>query len=230
MIDPFAKPPPRPMAFESGDTVILCEGRDECAVIRKLTEGWVRPPKIGICQDGANPLEEIKGLALQVRTHRVATIALVFDAEEDSTARKRQLRNWLGEAGLAAPHAPLTIARKEVDGNTVRTSFLINPRGKKSGSIESYFMSQVQASRRWPCVDRLLECYQREQPSRVLRQKLILRTFIAQQNGRNTGLNAAFNSGILSCDHADLKPVRQLLERLRAVSPLEPAAARTKDV
>ncbi len=54
MIDPLDRPKPGPMTFDRGDTVILCEGFDECAVLRKLCADWKRPPKIGTCSEGKN--------------------------------------------------------------------------------------------------------------------------------------------------------------------------------
>ena len=60
MINPFDRPNPGPMAFDKGDTVILCEGFDECAVLRRLCADWKRRPKIGICSEKKNEEEEIK--------------------------------------------------------------------------------------------------------------------------------------------------------------------------
>jgi len=221
MIDPFDKPKPGPMTFDEGDTVILCEGFDECAVLRRLTVDWTRPPKIGKYQDGASEAEEIKNLAIQVRTHRVAVLGLVFDAEKGRTAQTAEIKKWLKGAGFTPPKAPLRLKRCSLDGVLVRTAYLVNPHGKNRGAIESYFLPQICSTKHWPCIDELLQCYAEHNPTNVLREKVIVRTFIAHKNGRNTGLNAAFNAKILNCDGETFDPLRRFLRLLREASPVE---------
>ena len=228
MIDPFDRPKPGPMSFDEGDTVILCEGFDECAVLRRLCGDWKPPPKIGICQDKKSEASELKGLAIQIRKHGVALLGLVFDAENDRNARIAEIKKWLKGAGFKPPKAPLQVERSSLGDTVVRTAYLINPHGEERGAIETYFLPQVRRAQRWPCIQRLLTCYDKHEPTDVLEEKLIVRTFIAHKNGRNTGLNAAFNANILSCDDDSFEPVRRFLSLLREASPVEQGAKRRK--
>jgi hypothetical protein len=224
MIDPFAKPLPSPMTFEAGDTVVLCEGFDECAVLRQLCQGWRRPPKIGTSQERRNKGDELRDLVIQVSTHRISTIGLVFDAESDRSARKSEIVGWLRGAGFKPPRAPMRLAKSVVGGATVSVAYLINPHGKRGSAIESYFLPQVRKTTRWSCIENLLECYRSNEPTAQLEEKVILRTFIAHKNARNTGLNAAFTKNILRCEHPALDPVRKFLALLRSASPVEQSA------
>lgn len=223
MIDPLPldRRKLEPMTFDEGDTVILCEGFDECAVLRRLCKDWKRQPKIGKCQEGLNEEEELRNLAIQVRTHRIAVLGLVFDAEKDRNARKGEITQWLKGAGFTPSKLSLRLRISLLDGVPIQTAYLINPHGKNRGAIESYFLPQIIKKTHWPCIEQLLQCYAERNPTKVLEEKVIVRTFIAHKNGRNTGLNAAFNSRILTCDDESLRPVRRFLSLLRSASPVE---------
>jgi len=223
MIDPFARPPLTPIRFEKGDTAILCEGRDECAVLGRLSVDWKLKPRIGICQDGHNVREELQQIAIQVKTQQLAMIGLVFDAEGDRDKRTTSLQRGLKGAGLPVPSAPMRLKKARIGDADVSTAFPINPHGEKTGSIESYFIPQVRASDRWQCIEKLLKCYRSQAPTKVAKEKVILRTFIAHGNGRNTGLNAAFNDQLLQWNHDSLDPMRRFLDLLRRASPVESA-------
>ncbi|MCK6485920.1 MAG: hypothetical protein HUU22_07980 [Phycisphaerae bacterium] len=220
MIDPFNRPASQPIRFARGDTVILCEGLDECAVLRKLAGNGAHELKIGTrsSEEGLNWEGEFSALANQVRLHAIASVGFVFDAEGDREKRKKELHQWLQTAGFKPPPKALTLAESSLDGVRVKTAYLINPHAHKSGAIESLFLPQIRRSKRWKCIQQLLECYQREAPTRQLVDKLIVRTFIAHGNAANTGLNAAFRAGILNCDGPEFDPLRRLLDLLRSVT------------
>jgi len=230
MIDPFLRPSPVPMKFERDDTVILCEGRDECAVLRELCtrKEWKRPPKTGVCQEGTNPREEINDLVIQVGMHEIATIGLVFDAENMAATATNQVKKWLREAGLNPPDGPLKLATSLLNKVKVQTAFLINPHGKDSGSIETYFLQQVRSTKRWDCIDKLLAWYRKHEPTKEREDKVIVGTLIAHGNASNTGLSAAFNAKILNCTDNSLKPVQRFLELLRKASPVEQQRSRAR--
>ncbi len=122
---------------------------------------------------------------------------------------------------MTPPEAPLRVKRSSLDGASVHTAYLINPHGKDRGAIETYFLPQIQLTKRWLCIEKLLDCYREHDATKVLEEKLIVRTFIAHENGRNTGLNAAFNAEILNCDDRSFDPVRKFLSLLRKASPVE---------
>ncbi|MCH8806689.1 MAG: hypothetical protein IH986_11445 [Planctomycetes bacterium] len=158
----------------------------------------------------------------------MALLGLVFDAENDRNARIAEIKKWLRGAGFKPPKAPLQVERSSLGDTVVRTAYLINPHDEERGAIETYFLPQVRRAQRWPCIQRLLTCYDKQEPTDVLKEKLIVRTFIAHKNGRNTGLNAAFNANILSCDDDSFEPVRRFLSLLREASPVEQGGKRTK--
>jgi len=166
-------------------------------------------------------------LADQTRKDRVATVGLVFDAEDGATTRRRQIVKWLRKAGFKPPTEPLKIATSNLDGTTVKTAYLINPHGQSRGAIESLFIPQMKKAKHWPCVESLLECFTETNPSQELQDKIMVRTFIAHRNGRNTGLNAAFNARILNCDDKNFDPVRRFLKLLQRASPIERRAKRS---
>ena len=225
MIDPFKRPKTGPITFDAGGTVLLCEGFDECAVLRKLCADWAPAPKIGVCQEGLDYADEIKDLATQVKMHQVAAIGLVFDAEGNRARRVDEIKKWLTKAGFKPPQGPLRLRKSSLGDALVQVAYLVNPHGKERGAIESYFLPQICRTKHWCCIDELLRCYEEREPSKVLREKLIVRTFIAHRNGRNTGLNAAFNAGILDCSDASLNPVRRFVALLREAQLESPKAA-----
>ncbi len=222
MIDPLPRQPPAPMKFEKGDTVILCEGRDECAVLHELCADWSRKPKIGVCADEINLAAEILSLVTLARTHRIATIGLVFDAEKKPAESARKIRKKLNSAGLNAPTRAIELAATKLnDDLSLNTAYLINPHMGGPGAVESYFIPQIMQSKSWKCIEALLSCYDKIEPSKQQKDKLIVRTFIAHSNASNTGLNSAFNAKILDCNHPILDPVRQFLKLLKPESPIE---------
>ena len=158
----------------------------------------------------------------------MAVIGLVFDAERSRTHRKDEIKKWLEGAGFTPPKYALRLKESSLDGAAVRTAYLVNPHGENRGAIETYFLRQIQRTARWPCIEKLLECYERSDSTKVLREKLIVRTFIAHQNGRNTGLNAAFRRNILNCDDESLDPVRRFLSLLRDASPVQQSRERPR--
>lgn len=221
MIDPFSRPPSRPMTLAPGDTVILCEGADECAVLRQLVRERPHNLKLGTrsTEKGLNWEGEFAAIDDQVRNQGMTAVGFVFDAEDSMATAERLLHRRLTAAGFKPPPRPLVLAESSLDGVRVQTAYLINPHDRESGAIESLFLPQIRKSKRWKCIQRLLECYEREERSKELVDKLIVRTFIAHANAANTGLNSAFNSEILNCDGPEFDPLRKFLDLLRSVTP-----------
>ncbi|RJP32182.1 MAG: hypothetical protein C4547_14265 [Phycisphaerales bacterium] len=228
MIVPLAPRPTSPILFTPGDTVILCEGFDECALMRRLCNGLHKAPRIGCADRNSSPESELRDLAQQVRMGNVRAIGLMFDAECSRSRTETKLQRWLQEAELPVPADAIQLAESTLSGNKVGTAYLIDPHGRDSGAIEDYFLPQIRATRQSECIDQLLECYREHAPLEQLEQKVIVRTFVAHRNGRNTGLNAAFNAGILTCDGEEFDPVRRFLAVLRCDAAKEPAPSSRK--
>ncbi len=90
---------------------------------------------------------------------------------------------------------------------------------KKTGSLESLFLTQIEASEQWRCIHPLLECYKAKCPIKRKRHesKVAVRTFIAHGNAYNTGLKVALQDGLLNCDGPEFDPLRKFLSLLEAV-------------
>jgi hypothetical protein len=222
MIDPFARGPRSAVIFEPGDIVILCEGRDECAVIRQLTAGWPHTPKI-LTRDASAGLtweDEFKALAGQVAMHVLSGIGFVFDAEPSRGQAERELKKRHDAAGLKMPRRPGKPEKSVVDGVEVWTAYFLNPPGRAQGGLESLFLPQIRKSPRWACIDALMRCYKKREPIKQSPDKVILRTFIAHSNPYNTGLAVAFHKekgkSILTCDCSEFDPLRAFLSALQA--------------
>lgn len=236
MIDPLHRHIPKQFDFERGDTAILCEGRDEAAVLNKLCGDWKRKPKIGVVPEGKSFEEEIKNLSKAAIKDQIATIGFVRDAEDDYASCEKQLKRWLKGAGLTPPEHAGTGALSSVNGAHVTIAYLVNPAVNESGAIETLFLPQIRTSPRWPCLEALLTCYAEREQSDQSRDKVIVRTFIAHSNGYNTGLNAALKPRqsrnrtlppILSCDSTEFDSIRAFLDLLRSSSPIEHAGKGT---
>ena len=222
MIDPFAGGQRPALTFEPGDVVILCEGRDECAVIRQLTAGWPRKPKVGTRDDSAEQSweDEFKALGGQIAMRKPSAIGFVFDAERSKAEAKRLLRRRYAAASLRMPRRPGKPEKSVVDRVEVWTAYFLNPPGRTQGGLESLFLPQIRKSPRWACLDALLRCYKKREPIKKSPDKVILRTFIAHSNAYNTGLAVAFHKkkgkSILTCDCSEFDPLRAFLSELQA--------------
>lgn len=219
MIDPFAsRPTAKALQFQPGDKVILCEGNDECAVVRQLTSHWKpRKPVIGKTADGFSRRDELIALVDQVSIRSLAAIGFVFDAEDSRSKAEAKLRADYDAAGLVKPKQPGRLKISVVDRTRIQTGYLINPPGKNTGNLESLFLPQIQASPQWRCIDSLLKCYQAECPTKEDGSKVAVRTFIAHGNAYNTGLMVALRDRLLSLDDAEFDPLRNFLSRIESV-------------
>lgn len=218
MINPFAEPlPAKALEFEVGAKVILCEGKDECAVVSRLTSHWETKPVIGTTAAGFSRRDEFIALANQVSIRRLTAIGFVFDAEDSRSQAESEIESYYIAAGLLKPKQPGRLKISVVDRTRVKTGYLINPPGKETGSLESLFLPQIEASNKWRCIHPLLECYKAKCATKENESKVAVRTFIAHGSGHNTGLNVALRRNLLSCDSPEFDPLRKFLSRIEAL-------------
>lgn len=219
MIDPLERFDRKPMQFAEGDKVILCEGRDECELLARLTEDWETKPKIGTRNQarGYNWEQELKGLAQQVPIRKISAVGLVFDAEDSRTDKVNELERWYEYAGLTKPATANRLRLSEVDGVKVLTAYLIIPPGRPTGCLETLFLRQVRASDVGKCVTALLECYAEHCPCGQNITKVELRSFIAYWNAYHTGLGVAIRGGHLNCTGPEFAGLRRFVELLASV-------------
>jgi hypothetical protein len=228
MTDPSDRPPPKPVTLEKGDTVILCEGFDDTAVVRELRGDWTKKLRIVTPVENESLKGELKLLATAGVKDGIASVGLFVDAENSRAAREREVKHWLRSAKLPIPDRALVLAHPTSGTVPITTAYLINPHGKEQGAIESLFIPQIEKSPRWPCIQSLLKCYRDHQGTNQRAEKVIVRTFIAHTNASNTGLNAAFKSNqkkkkdpILTCEGPEFDPIRRFIKLLRSASPVE---------
>ncbi len=214
MIDPLAPRHPLPtLDFEAGDVVFVCEGGDECAVVRELTRHWPRRPKIGTRDDRARRSwgDELRALAKQVPARGIRAIGFVWDAEDSADRAEQDLRTVAQEAGIALPPRPLARDSADVDDCQIATGFIVNPGLGKSGAIEDLFLPQIERTGISSCIDALLQCYEEAEPSCQRRGKLVVRTYLAHKNAYNTGLRIALRDGHLSVDTEEFALLREFV-------------------
>jgi len=216
MIDPLAARPSTELSFMDGDKVVLCEGRDECALLRHLTKTWPVPPKIGTRTPvlNRNWEDEFRALAKQVPARGLAAIGFVFDAEKSTSDTEKSLTKYYSSAGFTKPNKPLCVDDSVIEGVTTRTLYLINPHDREMGSIESLFVAKIKESPQWHCIEELLRCYETTNRIAQLEGKVIVRTYLSHSRS-NTGLQVALEDGLLSCDGQEFDAVRQFLELIR---------------
>lgn len=219
MIDPLERFGRKAMQFAEGDKVILCEGRDECEVLERLTRNWNPRPQIGTRDDagGRRWDEELRGLAQQVAIRRISAIGLVFDAEPSRRDKVNELAQWYRYAGLTMPATGNKLRFSEVDGTKVRTAYLINPSGRPTGCLETLFLQQVRASEVGKCVTALLKCYAKHCPCGEHLSKVEVRSFIAYWNAYHTGLGVAIRDEHLDCTGPEFDGLRRFVELLASV-------------
>ncbi len=145
---------------------VLVEGEAERALLERLGctrgSGWfVKVANGGNNEAGLRGLVQAFGLdeALRdARRHdRLLSVALMFDAEEDSDARAGWLRDGLVALGLS-PERAATLGHGEVavEGN-VRYGYFIAPDGRRPGAVEALLRAAV-APGVGGCVDQLFAC------------------------------------------------------------------------
>ena len=223
MIDPFDLK--RNIELQRGDVVFVGEGGDDCALLRHLTHDWKQTPVFLTRNPDANSNWETQFRAIvQLGVlRRIASIALLFDAE---TNRKRQvelLGKMFEAAELPTPLRPGVIKKCGKEGAVLKTGFFINPSAKKQGALEALFVPQVNDSTIGECVQRLIQCYKKNgfNLSVTKRDKVIVRSYLALRNPNNTGLKLALAKNDLSCDGREFEKVKRFIDKFKPVeSPL----------
>lgn len=224
MMDPFQKDKDKgwQKLLGPGDVIFVGEGPDDCALVRHLTAHW-KPRPWTLTRSDRDPLKAL-GWGAQFRTlvqnayaRRAAAIGLIWDAEKNRRRAIKTLRGMFKAADLVLPKAQNCVHLQGPSGKRIKTAYLVNPAGRNSGSLESLFVPQVRESRVGECVEQLLKCYRRREPTGMAsnQDKVRVRTYLAYRNPSNTGLSIALQDGLLSCDGSAFAAVTRFVGLLK---------------
>lgn len=217
----FVEKRPPLVELTPGDVVFIGEGGDECALLEALTSHWKQKPVLLTKSDdpGVSPDEQFRAIVQQATKARIAALGLLFDAEDKRDRTVRKLRQMFKKAALVFPQKANTVRVTRMNGVSLKAAYHINPAGRGYGAIEALFKDQASEGDTGVCIKALLKCYEKYRSSPVVkRDKILVRTFLAQQNPGNTGLRTALQRGFLRCDGPEFDNIRDFVRKLQ---PLE---------
>ena len=223
MIDLLKAPEFGQVEYENRDVVILCEGKDEAAVIRRMLpkeSGW----KCGRAQNKQGEEAEIKAIKDAAELHFWSLVlCLVFDAEEDREVRQQQIAGWLVNAGFVTIPVEGEFAETPNDPEDptrgrVCVGYLIDPPKAKSGKLEDMFLPQIADSSYSECAEAFATCA-KAKGSKQHEEKLLLRSFIACHNAYNTTIHIGLQDRLFDLKDKAFDVLRDFLkeaERIQA--------------
>jgi len=217
MINPLERVDRAQVSFERGDIVIACEGFDECAVVTAMTRGWKRRPKIGTATrppgETARWEDEFSLLRTAIQKDEISGIGCVFDAEDKRKACEARLIKLFASIGLAGA-VSASVKTASIESRRVSFGFVINP-PEGTGSLDSLFRRQIEATPEWKCLQSLLTCYENHGIRHANPDKVLLRSLLAARRPENTGLNVAINARVVSCAAKEFEALDRFLRALR---------------
>lgn len=192
--------------------VLLCEGLDECAVMKHLTSSW-SPGEVTIAwkQDWRS---DTATLLRRSPEDGIRSIGFIFDAEDGTNRHFEEIKLAFDAVGAFMPIRPCVSKKSRVLFWTLSATYLRVP-AKGRGMLEDLFMRQMKASPIWPCVESFGRCFHSNPPHHET--KLLIRSFLAWHNGYNTQLGLAIRDGHLSCSGSEFDSLRRFANAVRAV-------------
>ncbi len=138
--------------------VLLVEGRDEERLYTALVKDLALSDIQVICFGGVSrrePRRSIRGLKKLPGYHRVQSLGIIRDADDNPKGVLQSLGDALRAEDLAAPDKALTWC-----GSRPRVGLFIQPGGERNGALESLCLEAVADDPAQKCVDALFGCVQ----------------------------------------------------------------------
>jgi len=196
--------------------VVLCEGRDEEALLEKLA---ARAGFQVQCQECGGSQSFATRLSVVVKAPgfaHVRALAIVRDAEADSTAAAQSVKAAMRNQGLPVPQESLQLAS---DGR-ISTAYLIVPDGCADGMMEDLILRVFRDNPSWSCQTSYFDCLASKgldlgTDDKKRRVQAGLAALPGGHLARNIG--EAAQKGLLPLDHDAFDELHRLLELIVSV-------------
>lgn len=200
-----------------GEPIILCEGQDEMALIKRLSER----NHIGKCTCvdraiGGSLAQELNNIAAQAEANALSVrVALLFDAERSRQQIVSRLRRDAQAAGLKFPAREGTgKTTKFKGGGSVKVAFLVLPKGRASGKLEDIFLDEIQRGPFFDCLEEGLDCIEKKIGKLKDRKKTMLRWHIAVGSPYNTNIYCGLQHGSLALSGPGVDSIVRMINKL----------------
>jgi hypothetical protein len=156
---------------------VFCEGGDDVAVIKCVAQSNHIPDLIVEPFLGKNRLRNfLRGVQQrpEFAQNKVASIAIIRDADENATAAFQSVRDALLTNGFAAPEASGTIT-----GEPVKVGVLIIGSDEGNGMLEDLCLKSVSDRPEFACVDEFFRCVAEKSERKHFSSKAKVRAWMA---------------------------------------------------
>lgn len=191
--------------------LLLVEGEDERrlfeAILRELGRADVQAESCG----GKDAMPRVlENVAKRSGFDRVIAVGVVRDAESDSDAAFRSVRDALERGSLQPPARPGSYGL-----GRPRVGVLLLPPGKRSGMLEDLCLETIASDSALSCVDGFFRCVE-ERSGRTPRSlsRSRLHAWLASQEEPYTRVGEAAEKGWFPLASPPFEPVRAFLSEL----------------
>lgn len=211
MIDPLSRRDPQNVELAHGCAVILCEGPDECAVVKHLCRIHGFSLLWGCRSHSVSLKEELEALSTQVVMRSIKSVGFFFDDEGGQlTEFDLSIGSFYDALGVEERSGGTTI-HKLGDHSVLTETF------KTPVCLDSLFQKQIDEEL-GPCIDQYIDCHSVRPSTEAQKAKQRLRTYLAAREYTNTGVGVALRDKKLNCDGDEWKPVIEFLRRISSFS------------
>ena len=191
--------------------VLIVEGEEERRVFSALID-HLNLPDIEIRDIGGKTKfhTNVRTLKITPGFHRVTSIGVIRDADDDPDGAFQSVCAALQNAGFARPKKPL-----QPVGCLPQVVVMILPDGETPGMLEDLCLKSVKEDPAMRCVDEYFECLQERDgrlPSNL--SKARVHAFLASRERPGLRLGEAAQKGHWPWEHPAFEQVRQFLNTL----------------
>jgi len=197
---------PQPLIEIEQETQLLVEGRDTevfiNALLQHLSLTGVQIHNFGGVEQLPRFLKTF--IALPGFRQIVRSLGIIRDAEKGAGSARQSVHDILRSANLPLPDQK----------GTPRTSFYIFPDNKNPGMLETLCLTSVQDDPAITCIERYMECLEKQQLLISNPEKAKVQAFLASRPKFVAHLGEAANKGYWQWENAAFAELKQFLERL----------------
>lgn len=186
----------------------MCEGPDECHVVKHMTDKAKLNLTWGCKEHGLSLVEEFRGLAVDVKLKRLRCVGFLFDAGDDDREFREAYEQFFKTLEVAAPKNPQALSRLSIGGEGFATITYLSP-----VCLEALFDPQMSGEIR-ECIESFIDCHKVPASTQAKVHKQRLRAYLAAKNFYNTQLGVALDDGHLTCDKPEFAPMLEFLKTI----------------
>ena len=194
------------------DSLLLVEGQDDArffnAFLRQLSIPGVQIAAVDGKDNFAPFLKNI--LVTAPGYPRLRSLALIRDADNNSSGAFRSLRSALVNAGLPAPFETF----KTWSAGRLSVSIAILPDGVSPGNLEDLCLRSIGDLLALECVDQYLACRNPDNRLDGILSKARLHSYLAVSDVPGRRLGEAADASVWDWNSSALQPLAEFLRRL----------------